>query len=118
MKCVLVLDLLLRTVRLVLEVRHEQRQGFTMLRAELESRLAPRDQQAHAAPAPLPDLPALPATSLEELEAAEAALENEDVASAIVKTTFFCFYTASVLQQYSFFLNFKFVLMSSKGDKL
>ncbi|KAH6920522.1 hypothetical protein HPB50_028490 [Hyalomma asiaticum] len=71
-------DLLLRTVRLVLEVHHEQRQGFSMLRAELESRLAPRDQQAHAAPAPLPDLPTLPATSLEELEAAEAALENED----------------------------------------
>ncbi|KAH6922690.1 hypothetical protein HPB50_018005 [Hyalomma asiaticum] len=53
-------DFLLRTIRLVLELRHEQRQGFSMLRAELEIRLAPRDQQAQAA-APFPYLPALPA---------------------------------------------------------
>uniref|UniRef100_A0A224YSV5 DUF4806 domain-containing protein n=1 Tax=Rhipicephalus zambeziensis TaxID=60191 RepID=A0A224YSV5_9ACAR len=85
-------NLLLRTIRLLVEVRQEQRHGFHSLRAEMqqlsarldnvEALLARRGQPAPPA-APLPDLPELPATSLEELEAAEAALEDKDVASAL-----------------------------------
>ncbi|KAH6932968.1 hypothetical protein HPB50_011117 [Hyalomma asiaticum] len=35
-------DILLRTIRLVVEVLQKQRQGFNMLRAELEGRVTPR----------------------------------------------------------------------------
>ncbi|KAL1443319.1 hypothetical protein MTO96_007528 [Rhipicephalus appendiculatus] len=85
-------NILLRTIRLLVEVRQEQRHGFHSLRAEMqqlsarldnvEALLARRGQPAPPA-APLPDLPELPATSLEELEAVEAALEDKDVASAL-----------------------------------
>ncbi|KAH7931510.1 hypothetical protein HPB52_025625 [Rhipicephalus sanguineus] len=84
--------LLLRTIRLLVEVRQEQRQGFNSLSAQMrhlstrldriEGILEKRGQPVPPA-APIRDLPPLPATSLQELEAAEAALEDKDVAGAL-----------------------------------
>ncbi|KAH7955669.1 hypothetical protein HPB52_002841 [Rhipicephalus sanguineus] len=85
-------NLLLRTIRLLVEVRQEQRQGFSSLRAEMQQLSARLDSMEAlldrrgqpVSPAARPrDIPELPATSLEELEAAEAALEDKDVASAL-----------------------------------
>ncbi|KAH7956870.1 hypothetical protein HPB52_013072 [Rhipicephalus sanguineus] len=86
------IDLLLRTIRLLVEVRQEQRQGFNSLSAQMrhlstrldriEGILEKRGQLVPPA-APIRDHPPLPATSLQELEAAEAALEDKDVAGAL-----------------------------------
>ncbi|KAH7968725.1 hypothetical protein HPB52_010843 [Rhipicephalus sanguineus] len=87
------IDLLLRTIRLLVEVRQEQRQGCNSLSAQMrhlstrleriEGILEKRGQPVPPA-APIRDLPPLPATSLQELEAAEAALEDKDMAGALM----------------------------------
>lgn len=67
----------------------------------MEGLLAQRGQPVPQA-APLHDLLVLAATSLEELEAAEAALEDDDVASALVKSFFSSFVITRVKEFYMF----------------
>ncbi|KAH7953865.1 hypothetical protein HPB49_013150 [Dermacentor silvarum] len=81
----------LKSIHLLLDIRHQLREGFAQIKQELQlvserlDRLESKSSPAVLQAAP-PTLPQLPAKTVEDVEVAEQSLQDEDVAAALVFT--------------------------------
>ncbi|XP_049514056.1 uncharacterized protein LOC119431899 [Dermacentor silvarum] len=80
----------LKSIHLLLDIRHQLREGFAQIKQELQlvserlDRLESKSSPAVPQAAP-PTLPQLPAKTVEDVEVAEQSLQDEDVAAALRK---------------------------------
>ncbi|KAH7974840.1 hypothetical protein HPB49_020334 [Dermacentor silvarum] len=94
----------LKSIHLLLDIRHQLREGFAQIKQELQlvserlDRLESKSSPAVPQAAP-PTLPQLPAKTVEDVEVAEQSLQDEDVAAALVFTGLFLSQTPTAIMK-------------------